>query len=207
MNRRIRNLTSSAIGRALVLTAAFVAVSVSPATATPIYFSGAGMNAPDHGSLPVSFSGILDGVWNGLDAYDIVGVLSGSESLGPTTVNFTGVVDYLGASNKLFGTQWGPLLADFAGVSLSTAGLGYINTFSNPSLSTAMWQVFAIYDPEGNDSSSDFLLTSFDAHAIGGPVEIPEPLTMATFAAGLAGALFLRRRREDNDQTDLVSAA
>ena len=185
----------SVLGRKTLLTAAFVAASMVPATATPIYFSGAGMNAPDLGSLPVSFSGILDGNWNGLDAYDITGVLSGSESLGPTTAAFTGVVDYLGADNKLFGTQWGPLLTDSAGVSLSTAGLGFINTFSNPSLSTAIWQAFAIFGAEDNDSSSDFFLTSFDAHAIGGPVEVPEPLTMATFAFGLAGVAAVRRRK------------
>ena len=153
------------------------------------------MNAPDQGSLPVSFSGILDGVWNGLDAYDITGVLSGSETVGPTTGNFSMVIlGWAGADNKLYGTQWGPLLPSFSGVTLLAAGLGGINTFSNPSLSTAMWQDFAIYDPEGHGPSA-FLLTSFDAHAIGGPVEVPEPLTLATFAAGLVGVAAFRRRK------------
>ena len=191
MNRRISNLTSSAIGGALVLAAAFVAVSVSPATATPIYFSGAG---EDQGSQPVSFSGILDGVWNGVDAYDIVGVLSGSETVGLTTGNFSMVLFGWAGDNKLYGTQWGPLLPSFSGVALLAAGLGGINTFSDPSLSTAMWQDFASHDADGHGPSA-FLLTSFDAHAIGEPVEVPEPLTMAAFAAGLAGVASLRRRK------------
>jgi len=161
----------------------------APASAIPIHLTGSG-NDQFGSHQTFSYDLNLDGTLLGSNY--VVGSISGTQLFDGVNYAVSALSTYAGADQLLNAAT---LLPDFSGVSYTGVAASLANVDFNLFTNGGLYQLASLNDAVGYSQSGSLVTTSTS--------EVPEPLTLSLFGAGLAGLAFAMRRRRKGEQGDL----